>query len=99
MERSEEKKVQQQAQSGIQLNARSQSLTRLLRLFSVHQKGPVIIAFWKTKQAAERVTCRYLQPTNGQKLLTPCDGLYILGPGCGTNWRYGLVGIGMTWLE
>jgi hypothetical protein len=26
---------------------------------------------WKTQQAAERVRCRYLHPTNGQKLLTP----------------------------
>ena len=25
----------------------------------------------KTQQAAERVRCRYLPPTNGQKLLTP----------------------------
>ena len=28
-----------------------------------------------------------------------CDGLYILGPGSGTIWRCGLVGIGVTWLE
>ena len=27
------------------------------------------------------------------------DGLYILGPGSGTIWRCGLVGIGVTWLE
>jgi hypothetical protein len=26
--------------------------------------------FQKTQQAAERVKCRYLHPTNGQKLLT-----------------------------
>jgi hypothetical protein len=25
-----------------------------------------------------------------------CGGLYILGPGSGTIWRYGLVGIGVT---
>jgi hypothetical protein len=25
----------------------------------------------KTQQAAERVTCKYLHPTNGQKQLTP----------------------------
>ena len=25
---------------------------------------------WKSQQAAERVRCRYLDPTNGQKLLT-----------------------------
>jgi hypothetical protein len=29
----------------------------------------------------------------------PCDVLYILGPGNGTIWRCGLVGIGVTWLE
>jgi hypothetical protein len=28
-----------------------------------------------------------------------CDGLCILGPGSGTIWRGGLVGIGVTWLE
>jgi hypothetical protein len=28
-----------------------------------------------------------------------CDGWYILGPGSGTIWRCGLVGIGVTWLE
>jgi hypothetical protein len=28
-----------------------------------------------------------------------CDGLYILGPGSGTIWRCGLVGIGVTSLE
>jgi hypothetical protein len=28
-------------------------------------------ALQKTQQAAERVRCRYLHPSNGQKLLTP----------------------------
>ena len=28
-----------------------------------------------------------------------CDGLYIFGPGNGTIWKCGLVGIGVTWLE
>jgi hypothetical protein len=28
-------------------------------------------ALQKTEQASERVRCRYLQATNGQKLLTP----------------------------
>ena len=28
-----------------------------------------------------------------------CDSLYILGPGSGMIWRYGLVGIGVIWLE
>lgn len=26
---------------------------------------------WKTQQVSERVRCRYLQPTNGQKQLAP----------------------------
>jgi hypothetical protein len=28
-------------------------------------------ALWKTEEAAERVRCRYLHPTNGKKQLTP----------------------------
>jgi hypothetical protein len=28
-------------------------------------------ALWKTQQAAEKVRCRYLLPTNGQKQPTP----------------------------
>jgi hypothetical protein len=28
-----------------------------------------------------------------------CHGLYILGPGNGTIWRCGLIGIGVIWLE
>jgi hypothetical protein len=35
------------------------------------QKGPIITALQKTQQAAERVRCRYIHPTNGQKLVTP----------------------------
>jgi hypothetical protein len=38
-EKPEEKKVQRQAQSGIQLKGRSQDLTLLLRLWSAHKKG------------------------------------------------------------
>jgi hypothetical protein len=30
-----------------------------------------MIALQKTKQAAENFRCRYLYPTNGQKLMTP----------------------------
>jgi hypothetical protein len=30
-----------------------------------------LTALWKTQQAVERVRCRYLHPTNGQKLLSP----------------------------
>jgi hypothetical protein len=36
-------------------------------------------ALQKTQQAAERVRCRYMHPTNGQKLLTP---VVELGKGC-----------------
>jgi hypothetical protein len=35
------------------------------------QKVPIMTDIQKTQQAAERVRCRYLYPTNGQKLLTP----------------------------
>ena len=34
------------------------------------QKGDYQTALWKTRPAAERVRCRYLHPTNGQKQLT-----------------------------
>jgi hypothetical protein len=34
------------------------------------QKG-IMTALQNTQQAAERVRCRYLHPTNGQKQLTP----------------------------
>jgi hypothetical protein len=71
VEEPEEKKVQWQDQSGIHLKGRPQGLTLLLKLWSAHKKGPIMTAFWKTQQAAERVRCRYLQQTNGQKLLTP----------------------------
>jgi len=37
-------------------------------------------ALQKTQQAAERVRCRYLHPTNEQKLLTPLVEL-------GESWR------------
>jgi hypothetical protein len=43
-EEPEEKKVQQQTQSGIQLKGRSQDLTLLLRLWSTHKKGPIMTA-------------------------------------------------------
>jgi hypothetical protein len=35
------------------------------------KKGLIMTAFRKSQQASERVRCRYLQPTNGQKQLTP----------------------------
>jgi hypothetical protein len=65
-EEPEEKKVQRQAQS--EVKGRSQDLTLLLMLWSA--KGPITTALWKTQQAASRVRCRYLHPTNGQRLRT-----------------------------
>jgi hypothetical protein len=70
-EESVEKKILRQAQSGIQLKGKCQGLTPLLRLWGTHKKGPIMIALRKTQQAAERVRCIYLHPTNGQKQLTP----------------------------
>jgi len=35
------------------------------------RERPIMITLWKTQQEAEQVRCRYLHPTNGQKLLTP----------------------------
>jgi hypothetical protein len=69
-EETEEKKVQQQVQCGIQLKRRSQVLALLLSLWRAHKKGPSMITFQKMQQAAKRVRCRYLYPTNGQKQLT-----------------------------
>jgi hypothetical protein len=70
IEEPKEKKVQEQAQRGIRLKGRPQGLTLLLRLWRAHKKGPSMTAFWKTQLAAERVRCRYLHPTNGQKQVT-----------------------------
>jgi hypothetical protein len=41
-EEPEEKKVQQQAQSGIQFKERSQGLMLLLRLWITHKQGPIM---------------------------------------------------------
>ena len=38
--------------------------------FTEPKMGPILTALWKTQPAAERVRCRYLHPTNEQKLLT-----------------------------
>jgi hypothetical protein len=69
-EEPEEKKVQLQAQSGVQLKGRSQGLSLLLRLCNTQKKGSIMTALQKTQQEAERFRCRYLHPTNGQKQLT-----------------------------
>jgi hypothetical protein len=72
MERSlRKRRSSYKAQSGIQLKGRSQGLTLLLRLWSTHEKGPIMNDLRKTQQAAERVRGRYLHPTNRQKQLIP----------------------------
>ena len=65
------KKVQWQSQCGAQCKGKSQGMIILLRLWSTHKKGPSMTAPQKTQQAADRIRCRYLHPTNGQKQLTP----------------------------
>jgi hypothetical protein len=52
-EEAEAKKIQQQAQSGIQLNGRLQDLTLLLRLWSAHKKGSIMTTLRKLEQAVE----------------------------------------------
>jgi hypothetical protein len=79
-EEPEEKEVQWQAQSGIQLKGRLQDLTLLLRLWGAHKNGPSMTALRRTQQAAERVRCRYLHPTNRQKQLIPVTEL-------GKSWK------------
>lgn len=56
---------------GFQPKVRPQCLTLVLRLWSAHKKGPNMTALQKTQQVAKRVRCRYLHPTNQQRLLTP----------------------------
>jgi hypothetical protein len=85
-EEPEEKKVRWQAQSGIQLKGRSQGLTLLLRLWSTHKKEPFINALWMTQWAAERVRCRYLHLTTGQKQLTPVVELGKAERSWGEGW-------------
>jgi hypothetical protein len=62
---------EEQAQSGIHLKGRSQGLTLLLRLWNTHKKGSTMTALQKMQLTAERVRCRYLHKTDGQKQLTP----------------------------
>ena len=46
-------------------------LDTITDLWRAHKTGLIMTALQKTQQAAERVRCRYLHLTNGQKLLTP----------------------------
>jgi hypothetical protein len=55
-------------------------MTLFLRLWGTHKKESSMTALQKTQQIAERVRCRYLHPTSGQKLLTPVVEL-------GKSWK------------
>jgi hypothetical protein len=46
------------------------------------QKEPITTALRKTQQAAERVPCKYLHPTSGQKLLIP-----VVEKELGKSWK------------
>ena len=59
---------------------KAQGLTLLLRICCAYKNRPIMTALGKFQQAAERVRDRYLQPTNGQKLLTPMVEL-------GESWK------------
>jgi hypothetical protein len=69
--------------------------------------GWLLLASWgKNNEGKEGVVDKIeglqTQVNNLKVAKCVCDGLYILGPGSGTIWRCGLVGIvgiGVTWLE
>jgi hypothetical protein len=46
-------------------------------------KGTIMNTLRKTQQTAERIRCRYLHPTKGQRLMTP---VVELGK-AGRSWR------------
>jgi hypothetical protein len=71
VEESEKKMVQQQDQSGIQLKGGSKAWHYYCGYWALKKRGPIVTTLRKTQQAAERVTCSCLLPSNGQKQLTP----------------------------
>jgi hypothetical protein len=48
-----------------------QNLTLLLMVWCAYKQRPIMTVLWNAQQAAERERCRYLYPTNGQKLMNP----------------------------
>ena len=48
-----------------------QGLTLLLMLLCAYKQEPSMTVLPEAQQAAERVKCRYINPTNGQKVGTP----------------------------
>jgi len=74
-EEPEEKEVQWQAQIKIQLRGRPQGLILLRMLSCAYGQESSVTALQKTQQASERIRCRYLHPTNEEKLMTPVTEL------------------------
>ena len=68
------------AQLGIHLKGRLQGLTLLLMLWGAYKHETSMTALQEAQQAAERLRCRYLHLTNGQKLGTPVVEL-------GKSWK------------
>jgi len=62
---------------------RPQDLTPLLKLWGIHKMGPTTTAFQKTQQAAQRVRCRYVHPTQvwvqSEKIYPTLKRLEVLG--------------------
>jgi hypothetical protein len=79
-EETELKEIQCLAQIGIQLKGRFQGLTLLLMLWCAYKQEPIITVLQETQKSAVRVRCRYLHPSNRQKLGTPMVEL-------GKNWK------------
>ena len=55
----------------VKFKGRLQGLALFLMLWCAYTQEPSMASLLEAQQAAERVRCRYLYPTNGQKLLTP----------------------------
>jgi hypothetical protein len=57
---------------------------------------PSLLPEYLNRRLVESVDSEPVEADFGESL---CDGLDILGPGSGTIWRSGLVGVGVTLLE
>jgi hypothetical protein len=64
------KKRKETAQGGVRVG--SQGLTLLLRLWSTHKRGPIMIALWKTQQAAEKSQMQIFAPNQWTEAADPC---------------------------
>jgi hypothetical protein len=66
-----EKSLRKRSSSGPKWDPAQGEAARSDTITEAMERSPITTAFQKTQQAAERVRCRHLHPTNGQKLLTP----------------------------